>query len=130
MDDMPAEIITKFESIISEMVKKEVTTALNPLEEKVSLQCGTILDLERLANEHDNYIAPLQANVSALSLMVESLTKKCEDLEARCSDHCGTTTVKAKPEYFRGDHFLYVEEWSVTTLTRAITAEFYEGLWT
>ncbi|CAB1449011.1 unnamed protein product [Pleuronectes platessa] len=52
MDDQRAEIVAKFESIISELVKKEVATALKPLQEKVSLQSGTISDLERSANEH------------------------------------------------------------------------------
>ncbi|GCC24520.1 hypothetical protein chiPu_0002921 [Chiloscyllium punctatum] len=83
MDSMHAELITKFKSIISEMAKMEVTTALQPLEGKVSSQCGTILDLECSANEQDNQIASLQANVNALSATGESLTKKCENLETR-----------------------------------------------
>lgn len=59
MDDQQTEIVRKFESIISELVKKEVATALKPLQEKVSLQNGTIGDLERCANEHSDQLTSM-----------------------------------------------------------------------
>lgn len=56
MHNMQGKIITKFESIMSEVIKKELTAALKLLE-KVVGQFGSILDLERSANEHDNGLA-------------------------------------------------------------------------
>lgn len=71
--------VTKFES-----VKKEAATALKPLEEKVPLHSGeTICNLEHSANEHSDQLTSMQANVAMLSAMVDTLSKKCEDLEAR-----------------------------------------------
>ena len=87
MDDQRAEIVAKFESIISELVKKEVATALKPLQEKVSLQSGTIGDLERSANEHSDQLTGMQVNMAKLSATVEFLGKKCEELEARSRWH-------------------------------------------
>lgn len=84
IDDQRTEIVTKFESIISELVKKEVATALKPLGKKVSLQSGTISDLEHSANEHGDQLTSMQSNIAKLSATVESPGKKCEELEA-CS---------------------------------------------
>ena len=83
MNDLQADIFTKLESIISETVKKEVTTALRPFEENVAAESRTISDLEHSANEHDDQLTSLKANVTVLSATAESLSKKCEDLEAR-----------------------------------------------
>ncbi|CAB1422910.1 unnamed protein product [Pleuronectes platessa] len=83
MDDQRTEIVAKFESIISELVKKEVATAIKPLQEKVSLQSGTISDLECSTNEHSDQLTGMQVNMAKLSATVESLGKKCEELEAR-----------------------------------------------
>lgn len=82
MGDLRTEIVTKFKSIISGLVKKEVPTTLKPLEGKVSQQSGTICDLARSANEHVDQLTSMQANVAKLSAAVESLSKKCEELEA------------------------------------------------
>ncbi len=84
MDDLLTEIVTKFESIISNLVKKVMATTLKPLEEKVAVQSGTISDLEHTANEHDDQLTSMQANMAKLSAAVESLSKRCENLEA-CS---------------------------------------------
>lgn len=83
MDDLQTEIIAKFESIIAESVKKEVAIVLKPLEEKVAVQGGTILDLERAASEHRDQLTSMEANITELSAKVKSLSEKCEDLEAR-----------------------------------------------
>lgn len=87
MDDQQTEIVAKFESIISELVKTEVATALKPLQEKVSQQSGTISDLERCANEHSDQLTSMQANINKLSAAVEFLGKKCEELGARSRWH-------------------------------------------
>ncbi|KAL7381309.1 hypothetical protein ABVT39_003699 [Epinephelus coioides] len=60
MNDQQTEIVRKFETIISELVKKEVATALKQLQEKVSLQSGTLSDLERCANEHSYQLTSIQ----------------------------------------------------------------------
>ena len=73
MDDQQTEIVAKFESIISELVKKEVATALKPLQEKVSLHSGTISDLERSANEHSDQLTGMQVNMAKLSGTVGTL---------------------------------------------------------
>ncbi|KAE8281770.1 hypothetical protein D5F01_LYC19153 [Larimichthys crocea] len=86
-DDQQTEIVAKFESIISELVKKEVATALKPLQEKISLQDGSISDLERCTNEHSDQLIGMQANIIKLSATVESLSKKCEELEVRSRWH-------------------------------------------
>lgn len=87
MDDQRTEIVAKFESIIVELVKKAVATAIKPLQEKVSLQCGTISDLERSANEHSDQLTSMQETITKLSAAVESLGNKCEELEARSRWH-------------------------------------------
>ncbi|CAB1446948.1 unnamed protein product [Pleuronectes platessa] len=70
-----------------QLVKKEVATALNPLPERISLQSGTISDLEHFANEHSDQLTGMQVNMAKLSATVESLGKKCEELEARSRWH-------------------------------------------
>ena len=55
MNEQRTDIVEKFESIISELVKKKVTTALKPLPEIVSLQSGTTSELQRsdqITGEH------------------------------------------------------------------------------
>lgn len=54
------------------------------LQEKVSLQSGTVTELESAANEHGDQLTNLQDTTAKLSATVESLGKKCEELEA-CS---------------------------------------------
>lgn len=83
MNDLRTEIINKFESIISDSVKKEVAAALGPIEEKLATQRGTISDLEHSANDHEGQLTSLQAGMAKLSATVETLEKKCEDLESR-----------------------------------------------
>lgn len=46
--------ISKFDSIILEAVKKEITVALDPFETEIVSHGKTIADLERLANDHDS----------------------------------------------------------------------------
>lgn len=87
IDEQRTEILAGLESIISELVKKEVSSTLMPLEEKVSRQDGTIRDLERSATEHGDQLTGMQANVAMLTATVESLDKKCEELEARSRWH-------------------------------------------
>lgn len=83
MDEMRTDILGKFESIVSESVKKEVAAALEPLETQLSSHGERISDIEHSANSQDEIIANLQATVGELTAAVDDLTKKCEDLESR-----------------------------------------------
>lgn len=83
MDDLRTEIVTKFEAIVSASVKKEVASALIPLEGIIDRQSESISDLEHSASEHSDKLTDMHANMAKLSAAVETLTKKCEDLEAR-----------------------------------------------
>lgn len=83
MDEMRSDIISKFDSIISVAVKREITAVLEPFESKIVSHSQTIADLEHAVNDHDSQLLDLQANVSTLTTRVESLSKKCEDLEGR-----------------------------------------------
>lgn len=83
MEGMQAEIIANIQSTISDTIKKEIASAIKPLEEKVREHGGVIRDLELAANEHEDKLTSLQATVNMLTSKVDSLGKKCEDLEAR-----------------------------------------------
>lgn len=83
MEEMRSDIVSKFETIISETVKREIQSALKTFDERITANKTTINDLEKAANEHDSQLAELQANVTSLTATVESMGKKCEDLEAR-----------------------------------------------
>lgn len=87
IDEQRTEILAGLESMISGLVKREVSAALVPLEEKVSRHGGTISDLERSATEHGDQLTVIQANVATLTATVESLSKKCEELEVRSRWH-------------------------------------------
>lgn len=82
MDELRAEIISEFESIIAEAVKKEVVVAVEPLKEEFSHQKETIRDLERSANEHTGLLTSAQMEVAQLKTILETLRKKSEDMEA------------------------------------------------
>lgn len=82
MANQCTKIVSKFEAIISELVKKQVATALNPRQEEVSRQSEAISDLERSANEHSDQLTSMQDKMARLSATVQSLDKKCEELEA------------------------------------------------
>ncbi|XP_035508028.1 uncharacterized protein LOC118320994, partial [Morone saxatilis] len=57
--------------------------ALEPFENKLA-SCGeAIADVERSANANNTELSDLRANVSKLTTTVDSLSKKCEDLESR-----------------------------------------------
>ncbi|KAF7645034.1 hypothetical protein LDENG_00211480 [Lucifuga dentata] len=66
------------------MVKQEITSALEPVEQKLASHGTTTGELEQSANDHNTQLAKLQAKVDALLVMADSLTKKYEDLET-CS---------------------------------------------
>ena len=83
IDDMRSDILNKFETTISTAVKREVVAALGPFENRLASHGELIADLERSANAHDAELSDLQANVSKLTATVDSLSKKCEDLESR-----------------------------------------------
>lgn len=83
MDDLRTEIVTDFEAIILASVKKEVASALKPLKDRVDLQSETISALEHSASEHSDKLTSMHANVAKLAATVETLSNKCEDLEAR-----------------------------------------------
>lgn len=68
-------------------MKKEVSSTLRPLEEKISRQGGTISELERSATEHGDQLTDMKAKVDMLTTTVESLSRKCEELEARSRWH-------------------------------------------
>ncbi|KAI3376704.1 hypothetical protein L3Q82_017143 [Scortum barcoo] len=83
MEEMRSDIISKFESVISETVKREVSAALEPMKNKLSVQGDTVADLERSANDHTIQLTELQATATLLTTQLDSLTKKCEDPEGR-----------------------------------------------
>ncbi|KAI3370897.1 hypothetical protein L3Q82_007406 [Scortum barcoo] len=83
MEEMRCDIISKFETVISETVKREVSAALEPMKNKLSVQGDTVADLERSANDHTVQLTELQAKATLLTTQVDFLTKKCEDLEGR-----------------------------------------------
>lgn len=83
MEEMRRDIVGSFESVIADVVKREVTGALAPLETKITSFASTISGLEEAANDHDERLTSLQAAVGQLRGEVDSLTKKCEDLEGR-----------------------------------------------
>ncbi|KAI3352570.1 hypothetical protein L3Q82_005506 [Scortum barcoo] len=83
MEDMRSDILSRFEQIVSETVKREITAALGPLEAKVTSHDKTIADLERSANDYGDKLINLEATVATLTTLADSLSKKCEDLEGR-----------------------------------------------
>lgn len=83
MEEMRRDILGSFESIVADVVKREITGALAPLETKITSFASTISELEEVANDHDERLTSLQASVSQLRGEVDSLTKKYEDLEGR-----------------------------------------------
>lgn len=83
MEEMRKDMVSSFETIISEVVKREVSGALAPLESKMTSFATTITQLEDVANDHDERLVSLQASVCQLRGEVDFLTKKCDDLEGR-----------------------------------------------
>ena len=83
IDDMRSDILNKFETTISTAVKREIVAALGPFENRLASHGELIADLKRSANAHDAELSDLRANVSKLTATVDSLSKKCEDLESR-----------------------------------------------
>lgn len=83
IDDMRSDILNKFETTISTAVKREIVAALGPFENRLASYGESIADLERSANAHDAELTDLRADVSKLTATVDSLSKKCEDLESR-----------------------------------------------
>ena len=83
MDELRADINGQFDSTISAVVKREITAVLEPFEKKIATHGGAIADLERSASDHDYKLTELQNKVSSLNTLVDSLSKKCEDLEGR-----------------------------------------------
>ena len=83
MNEMRSDILSKFETTVSTAVKREIVAALEPFENRLASYGESIADLELSANAHDTELSDLRANVSKLTATVDSLSKKCEDLESR-----------------------------------------------
>lgn len=83
MDEMRSDIISNFNSIVSDSVKREITAVLEPFERQMGSLGETVTSLERAANNHSDQLDELQVNVNKLTAQVESLSKKCKDLEGR-----------------------------------------------
>ena len=83
MEEMRKDMVSSFETIITEVVKREVAGALAPLECKITSFAATITQLEDVANDHEERLVSLQASVSQLKGEVDFLNKKCDDLEGR-----------------------------------------------
>ena len=83
MDEMRSDILSKFDSIIADSVKREMKKALKPLQDKITTQGQTIAELERSASDRDNTVAELQTTVNKLTKQVESLSEQCETLQSR-----------------------------------------------
>ncbi|XP_032408025.1 uncharacterized protein LOC116712251 [Xiphophorus hellerii] len=83
LNDSRTDLINRFENIVSNVVKREISTALAPLEAKIASFGTAIHDLERAANDQDGRLATMEASVKSLNVLVDTLSKKCEDLEGR-----------------------------------------------
>lgn len=83
LDDSRTDLISRFENIVSNVVRKEIAAAVAPLEAKISRFGTAIHDLERAATDQDGRLSTLEASVNSLTLQVGTLTRKCEDLEGR-----------------------------------------------
>lgn len=83
MDDLRSDILSKFDSIVADAVKREMTGALRPMERKMEAQGRTIVELEHATSAQADEVTELQVTVSTLSGQVKSLSDKCEDLESR-----------------------------------------------
>lgn len=83
MNEMRSDILSKFETTISATVKREILAVLEPFENRLASYGDSIADLERSANAHDTELSNLWSTVSKLTAAVDSLSQKCEDLEAR-----------------------------------------------
>ncbi|CAL9684578.1 unnamed protein product [Knipowitschia caucasica] len=66
MEEMHRDIISRFEAIVADVVKREVTDALAPLETKLGSYASAISDLEGAANDHEQRLTSIQASVSQL----------------------------------------------------------------
>uniref|UniRef100_A0A3Q1FL37 L1 transposable element RRM domain-containing protein n=1 Tax=Acanthochromis polyacanthus TaxID=80966 RepID=A0A3Q1FL37_9TELE len=83
MEDMRLDIVGRFEKIVSDTVKQEVTAALGPLDAKITSHGETITDLECAADDHSERTTSLDATVASLTARADSLARHCEDLEGR-----------------------------------------------
>lgn len=83
MQEMRGDIIKSFNDTISDVVRREITGALAPLEKKITAFSSAIHDLELSATEQDGRLTSLQHVVSKQQEQLAALSKKCEDLEGR-----------------------------------------------
>ncbi|XP_013856279.1 uncharacterized protein LOC106512146 [Austrofundulus limnaeus] len=83
LEGVRSDLVSKFDEIVSGAVRREITSALAPLEAKVTSHEQAIADLERSATDRDDKLTTLGATVASLKDMVEFISKKCEDLEGR-----------------------------------------------
>uniref|UniRef100_A0A087YRW2 L1 transposable element RRM domain-containing protein n=1 Tax=Poecilia formosa TaxID=48698 RepID=A0A087YRW2_POEFO len=83
LNDSRTDLINRFEKIVSNVVKREISAAVTPLEAKIASFGNAIQDLERSASDQDGRLAALEASVNSLNVLVDTLSKKCEDLEGR-----------------------------------------------
>ncbi|XP_016526670.1 uncharacterized protein LOC107836175 [Poecilia formosa] len=83
LNDPSTDMINMLENIISNVVKKEISAAVTPLETQIASIGSAIHDLERAANDPDGRLAMLEASVNSLNASVGTLSKKYEDLEDR-----------------------------------------------
>lgn len=102
LEGLRSAILNKIAEIISIIVKKEVASALASLEANVTTHGQAMEALESAANDWSNLQTSLEAKVSLLTGRVDSLSKKCEDLEG-CS-RLNNVRVIGVPERSEGAH--------------------------
>lgn len=83
LDESRTELISRFENTISDVIKREISAAVSPLEAKMASFGTVIHGLEHAATDQDGRLTSLQASVSKLNALAASLAQKCEDLESR-----------------------------------------------
>ncbi|XP_017164355.1 eukaryotic translation initiation factor 2-alpha kinase 3 isoform X1 [Poecilia reticulata] len=83
LNDPSTDLLNRLENIISNVVNKEISAAVTPLETQIASIGSAIHDLKRAANDQDGRLAMLEASVNSLNASVGTLSKKCEDLEDR-----------------------------------------------
>lgn len=75
MDEMRSDVISNFNSVVSDTVKREITAVLEPFERRMGSLGETVTGLERAANCHSDHLDELQSKVNKLTDQVESLSK-------------------------------------------------------
>lgn len=69
-------VVNKLYSIIAETIKKEIIAAIEPFESKLVSLSENAADLERSINNNSSQWVGLEAKVSKLTTLADSLSKK------------------------------------------------------